>query len=511
MQTVWILGDQLLEKHPALVSADPKNTVVLFVESQRRGGHLKYHQHKLVLLYAAMRHRAEELRRAGWKVDYRKLEETKDFAAGLKAHVREYQPKRILVMEPNDWATSQALPKLAKAIKTPMDPLPTTMFLVGREEFAQWAGEKKSLLMESHYRRMRKKLGILVDEQGQPEGGEWNYDSDNRQTFSQFKKAAPKVSTLPPSPDAKDLVMQEVITLVREHFADHPGEAETFWLPVTRASAKKWLEDFIKTRLEGFGPWEDTMVEGEPHLFHSVLSPLLNIGLLSPSECLEAAVKAYAKGQAPLSSVEGFVRQIIGWREFVNGIYWHRMPAYTRLNGLDAKRPLPEWVWGEEGKETEMNCLSQCVREVRDTGYNHHIQRLMVMGNYFLLSGSDPAEVLNWYNSMYVDAYDWVMAANVMGMILYADEGYLATKPYAAGSGYINKMSNYCKGCRYQPSVKTGEKACPFNYLYWNFYGEHAERFAGNHRVAFMVKQWQKKSPAEQEAIRTQAAAFLAG
>ncbi len=511
MTTVWILGDQLLEDHPALAEADPKETVVLFVESQRRGGHLKYHQHKLVLIYAAMRHRAKELRQADWTVDYRSLEKTKDFTAGLKAHLKEYEPERIVLMEPNDWATTQALPKLEKAIKVPMETVPTTMFLVGRGEFAQWAGEKKSLLMESHYRRMRKKLGLLVDENGEPEGGEWNYDSENRQTFSQFKKVAPQVPVLPTSPEADDSDLQDVIGLVAKHFADHPGKAENFWLPVTRASARKWLDSFIKTRLEGFGPWEDTMVEGEPKLFHSVLSPLLNIGLLTPLECVQAAVEAYRKGRAPLSSVEGFVRQIIGWREFVNGIYWHRMPGYTHLNGLGAKRPLPEWVWGEEGKETEMNCLRQSVREVRDSGYNHHIQRLMVLGNYFLLSGTDTAEVLDWYNSMYVDAYDWVMAANVIGMILYADDGYLATKPYAAGSGYINKMSNYCKGCRYKPSVKTGEEACPFNYLYWNFYGEHLARFSKNHRVAFMVKQWEKKSAAEQAAIREQAAAFLAG
>jgi len=507
MRTVWILGDQLVPDHPALAEADLQETVVLFIESRRRGSHLRYHQQKLVLLYAAMRHRAEELREQGWTVDYRRMEDTESFSDGLKAHVREHRPERITVMQPNDYAATKALPPLAKAAGVSIDTVPTTMFLCGREEFAEWAEDKDHLLMEHHYRRMRRKLGLLMDADGKPEGGSWNYDADNRNTFAQYKKA--DVEPPPLTDKQGDAITREVITEVAKHFADHPGRAEDFWLPVHRRGAQRWLRRFIKERLEGFGPWEDTMVEGEPHLWHSVLSPLLNIGLLTPAECVEAAVAAFDDGNAPLSSVEGFVRQIIGWREFVNGIYWLRMPGYTKLNGLDAKRPLPEWAWGREGEETDMNCLHQCVRQVRDTGYNHHIQRLMVLGNYFLLAGIRPDEALRWFNEMYVDAYDWVMAANVIGMALHADGGYMATKPYAAGSGYINRMSNYCEGCRYKPSKKTGEGACPFNYLYWDFYARHEKRFAGNHRVGMMLKTWKRKSPEEQKAIRRQAKEFL--
>jgi deoxyribodipyrimidine photolyase-related protein len=241
-------------------------------------------------------------------------------------------------------------------------------------------------------------------------------------------------------------------------------------------------------------------------IFHSVLTPMLNIGLLSPRECVDAAVAAYDKGHAPLASVEGFVRQIIGWREFINGVYWHRMPGYEDLNALQAERPLPQWIYTGE---TEMNCLRQVIHQVVETGYNHHIQRLMVLGNFFLLGGFSPRAVLRWYLEMYVDAHDWVMAANVIGMVLHADGGYMATKPYAAGAGYINKMSNYCSGCRYRPDKRTGPDACPFNYLYWNFFATHQKRFTHNPRVGMMIKTWGKKPAAEQSEIRGQASDFL--
>jgi len=269
----------------------------------------------------------------------------------------------------------------------------------------------------------------------------------------------------------------------------------------------RWLESFVATRLAGFGPWEDLMVEGEALLFHSVISPLINLGLLTPRECIEQAIAAYARGAAPLNSVEGFVRQIAGWREFINGVYWLKMPEYAGVNGLDAQRPLPDFFYTGE---TDMNCLRQCVTQVKATGFNHHIQRLMVLGNFLLLGGVRPAEALRWYLEMYVDAHDWVMAANVLGMVLHADGGFMATKPYAAGSGYISRMSNYCDGCRYQPKLKTGPEACPFNYLYWDFYARHEKRFARNPRIGMALKKLAKKSPAERQAIRASAEEFWA-
>jgi deoxyribodipyrimidine photolyase-related protein len=502
MITVWLLGDHLLPSHPALVRADRATTIILFIEAKARSQHLRYHQQKLVLLYSAMRHRAAELRADGWQVDYRAEEET--FSEALRAHVSAFAPQSLWIMEPNDYRMAQALPALAQDAGVPFEVLPNTQFLVSRADFKEWASSGKRLLMETHYRKQRLRLGILLDEHGEPEGGSWNLDEENRQTHQAYRQAKVRPPALPQ--EVPDEITQAVMTKVARDFSDHPGKAKDFWLPVTRARALVWLKDFIEKRLSQFGPREDVMVQGEPTLFHAVLSPLLNLGLLLPLECVRAAEQAYREGTAPLNSVEGFIRQIIGWREFVNGIYWTQMPGYTELNHLGATRPLPAWAYTGD---TEMNCVRTCLRQVIDTGYNHHIQRLMILGNYFLLGGYAPAEVLRWYNEMYVDAYDWVMAANVIGMILHADGGLMATKPYAAGAAYINKMSDYCATCRYQPTVKTGPQACPFNYLYWNFYGTHAPRFAKNPRVAMMVSSWQKKSFAEQQEIQKAAQQFL--
>jgi len=502
MRVVWILGDQLHEEHPALARADRRTDRVLFVESRKRSEQVRYHQLKLVLVFSAMRHRAEALRKEGWTVDY--LEGTSSFAEALQDYVRQHRPHSFLVQEPGQYNFRQAMPALSRQLGVPFEILPTNQFLVAESEFREWAGAGKKLLMENHYRRVRKKLGILVEADGGPTGGAWNYDSENRETHAAFAKSRPAIPAAPAT--TPDGTTREVMDLVKMEFAHHPGDAERFWLAVTRKEARKWLDHFVAQRLSHFGPWEDLMTQEEPVLFHSVLSPLLNIGLLTPAECVDAAVAAYQSGSAPLASVEGFVRQIIGWREFINGIYWHRMPGYTDLNGLGAERGLPAWFYTGD---TEMNCLRQVIRQVVDTGYNHHIQRLMVLGNFFLLAGIAPSAVLRWFTEMYVDAHDWVMAANVIGMILHADGGYMATKPYAAGAGYIHRMSNYCEGCRYKPDQRTGPDACPFNYLYWNFYATHEERFAKNPRVGMMIKTWQKKSEAEQKALRKQSETFL--
>jgi deoxyribodipyrimidine photolyase-related protein len=456
----------------------------------------------MVLILSAMRQRGEALRKQGWTVDY--IELTGGFAEGLRDYVHQHRPSSILIQEPSQYNFRQALPALSRRLGIPIEVLPTNQFLVSESEFRAWAGESKRLLMENHYRRVRKKYGILIESDGQPTGGAWNFDSANRETFKAFSRrritiqAAPRVRP--------DEITRQVIGLVKREFRHHPGNADHFWLAVTREEALNWLSNFITRRLSHFGPWEDVMAQNEPTLFHSVLSPLLNIGLLTPKECVDAAVTAYRSGLAPLASAEGFVRQIIGWREFINGVYWHRMPGYDKLNELEAHRDLPEWVYTAE---TEMNCLQQVIQQVIESGYNHHIQRLMVLGNFFLLAGIEPSAVLRWYTEMYVDAHDWVMAANVIGMILHADGGYMATKPYAAGAGYIQKMSNYCAGCRYKPDLRTGPDACPFNYLYWNFYATHEKRFAKNPRVGMMIKTWRNKPEAEKRIIRKQSESFL--
>jgi deoxyribodipyrimidine photolyase-related protein len=396
------------------------------------------------------------------------------------------------------------LPSLARKLGVRIEALPTNQFLVPQADFARWAGTKAHLLMENHYRRVRGELGILMERNGTPAGGAWNFDAENRLTHKAFVKTGPK----PPAParPKHDAITRQVIAMVKRQFADHPGDASEFWLPATRGEAQAWLRTFVADRLEHFGPWEDMMAEGEPTLFHSVLSPALNIGLLTPRECIDAAEDAYRRGRAPIASVEGFVRQIAGWREFINGVYWHRMPGYEELNELDAQRPLPKWIYTGE---TEMNCLRQVIAQVVKTAYNHHIQRLMVLGNFFLLGGFQPGAVYRWYLEMYADAHDWVMAANVIGMVLHADGGYMATKPYAAGAGYISKMSNYCAGCRYRPDQRTGPDACPFNYLYWSFFARHETRFARNPRVGMMIKTWRGKPAAEQKELRRLADEFL--
>ena len=503
-RTIWVLGDQLGPDNAALAGARKKDDVLFMVESPKALGKLAYHQQRLVLLLSAARHFAEEKRQEGWKVDYHALEEGGAWETALSAHVKNFKPERILVAQPNNYDEQQAVEKLAK--KFPIEILPTRQFLVPRADFIDWAKGKKSLLMETHYRRVRQEFGFLMQPDGQPVGGRWNFDEENRKTFRDWVKAGrPRADIAPVKPDK---ITREVIALVEKKFPKNPGRAADFWLPVDRVGALRWLDDFITTRLAGFGPWEDLMVQDDQLLFHSVISPTINLGLLTPRECIEKAIEAYESGKAPLASVEGFVRQIAGWREFINGVYWLKMPEYVEVNGLGAERALPDFFYTGE---TDLNCLRQTIGQVRATGFNHHIQRLMVLGNFLLLAGIKPQEALRWFLEMYVDAHDWVMAANVLGMVLHADGGFMATKPYAAGSGYISRMSNYCEGCRYKTEVKTGPEACPFNYLYWDFYGRHDARFAKNPRVGMALKTLKKKTPAERKAIADSARDFLRG
>ena len=502
MHSIWIIGDQLSLTNSALVAANKKTDVVLIIESRNRGNFLKYHKKRLVLVYSGMRHFAETLRTEGWQVDHYPMEDTADYEAGIQNHLAKFPKTSIRLAEPNDWPTAEVVRKLGK--KYPITTVPTAQFLLSRADFASWAGDKKHLVMENHYHRMREKTGYLMSD-GKPEGGQWNLDHDNRKTYRDWVKdgqpTPPARKIFPP-----DAMTQKVMEAIEREFPDHPGSIAHFNYPVTRSDALLALKDFIDHRLGQFGDYEDLMVEGQATFFHSVLTPPLNLGLITPAECVEAAIEAYKNGRAPLNSVEGFTRQIIGWREFINGVYWHQMPDYKLVNALGAERPLPEFFY--TGK-TDLRCLQQTLSQTIDLGYNHHIQRLMVLGNFFLLTGIRPDESLRWFLEMYVDAWDWVMAANVLGMVLYADGGYMATKPYAAGSGYISKMSNHCQNCRYKPEIKTGPQACPFNYLYWNFFDQHMDRFEKNMRVAMPVRSWKKKTPTEQKAVRDSAKAFL--
>jgi deoxyribodipyrimidine photolyase-related protein len=506
MRLIWILGDQLLPTHPLLSSPSP-DLLVGMIESTHRGSHLRYHQQKLTLLYSAMRHYSADLKKRKFRTLYHRLTDSPfgtNYSTVLANWIQEHQIREIHLLDPNEYDMFHSLSALSKKLGIPIHTHPSPQFLVPRKDFASWAEGKKHLLMESHYRRLRTERNILIDAKGKPEGGDWNFDDQNRKTYREFAKANPSVPPFPPP--IQDPVVQAVAKDVSRLFSDHPGKGEQLWVPVTRAGALQWLKDFIQKKLAHFGPWEDTMVEGQAVLFHSVLSPLLNLGLLTPQECIEAAEKAYRDGKAPLNSVEGFIRQILGWREFIHGIYWLKMPEYRDVNFLKADRALPRWAYNGE---TDMRCVSQAIHGAIDHAYNHHIQRLMVLGNYFLLGGYDPKAVLRWYTEMYIDAYDWVMAPNVLGMILFADGGFFATKPYAAGAAYQDKMGNHCSSCRFDPKKKEGPDACPFHSLYWNFFGQHAKLFGKNPRIGMMVKIWEKKSSAEQMEIRQNALRFL--
>lgn len=502
---IWILGDQLCVNHPALAAGDRKRDRVLMIESREHGRPLDFHKQKLVLIFAAMRHFAKSLRDDGWQVEYIELKEKQNNSSGLARCLSDHAADEVVLMEPNSFAETQDVRAACDAAGIDVQLLSSVMFVVGRGDFVSWAADKKRLLMENHYRRLRVEFDVLIESDGKPVGGEWNYDSENRKTISQWRSAGP------PSPPRVALAKRDtettaVIADVEKFFSDAPGDAKGFWLPVTREESLKWLDRFIAERLGSFGDFQDLMVSDEPTMFHSLLSPMINIGLLQPMECVNAAVAAWKAGNAPLPAVEGFVRQILGWREFVNGVYWLKMPDYAEVNGLHATRPLPAFFYTAE---TEMNCLACSLRQVIDTGYNHHIQRLMVLGNFLLLAGVRPQDGLKWFTEMYVDAHDWVMAANVLGMALHADGGFMATKPYAGAGAYISKMSDYCKGCRYKPAVKTGADACPFNLLYWAFYDRHQDRFAKNPRTSMMVKSWSGRSAEDRATIVREANAFL--
>ena len=505
-RTVWILADQLSPTNAALLSARKGRDCLLFVESRRAFGKLPYHRHRLMLLLSAMRHYAVEREAEGWEVDYQALPDTADMHSALERHCAARKPAEIVVTRPNNHDEQLTLESLAKKLDRPLRILPGSQFLCSREEFRELSGGKKRLLMEQFYRVMRRRTGLLLEADGKPTGGDWNYDAENRATFREWKKAG---SPLPPKllRPRQDEITQQVAADLERHFPEALGKADDFALPVTRRESLDWLEHFVAERLPRFGTWQDLMVEGEPDLFHSIISPMLNIGLLDPLECAKAAETACRNGKVPLPAAEGFIRQIIGWREFINGVYWLKMPAYAEVNALSAERPLPSFFW--DGK-TDLNCLRQALGEVLRGGFNHHIQRLMVLGNFLLLAGVRPDEALGWFNAMYVDAHDWVMAANLLGMALHADGGFMATKPYAAGGAYIERMSNYCECCPYSPGIKSGPGACPFNLLYWNFYETHRERFASNPRTAMMVRSWMKRTPEDRSLVVTEAEAWLA-
>lgn len=497
-----VLGDQLSHSISSLENCDKDNDTILMCEVWDEATYVRHHKKKIAFLFSAMRHFAEELKDKGYTVHYTKLDDENNagsFKGEVERALKTENFDRVIVTHPGEYRVLKVMQSWEKDFNIPVEIREDTRFLCSPYDFAKWAEGRKQLRMEYFYREMRKKYRILMNGDD-PEGGEWNYDSENR------KPPAEGLDVPEPYTAQTDSITREVIDLVKERFADHFGDLEPFYFAVTRDQALYALDKFIEERLSNFGDYQDAMVQGEPWMYHSHLGFYLNCGLLLPKECIRAAEKAYYDGDAPLNAVEGFIRQILGWREYIRGIYWLKMPEYATENFLEAKRPLPDFYWTGE---TKMNCLRQCVLETKENAYAHHIQRLMVLGNFALIAGLDPAEVNEWYLIVYADAYEWVELPNVSGMILFADGGYLGSKPYAAGGVYINKMSNYCKNCSYSVTKKNGEKACPFNYLYWDFLVRNRDKVGKNHRLGMIYKSYDRMDDNKKAAIKHDAERFL--
>jgi deoxyribodipyrimidine photolyase-related protein len=499
---IVILGDQLSINISSLAAGDPAHDRVLMAELHDEATYVRHHKKKLAFLFSAMRHFAKELRAAGWTVDYVALDSPDNqgnFTAQVGHAITANLPERIIVTDAGEWRVSQILNGWQAAFGIPVAFLPDTRFIASIPEFLNWADGRKQLRMEYFYRDMRRKTGLLMDGD-KPVGGKWNYDADNR------KAASTSLFMPTPMQTAPDTMTQDVLTLVAGRFDNHFGDLEPFWYAVTREGAQAAFTAFVRAALPHFGDYQDAMLVGEPFLYHSLIAQYLNCGLLDPiTICLEVEA-AYRSGKVPLNAAEGYIRQVIGWREYVRGIYWLKMPGYERSNFFDHNRPLPDFYWTAD---TDMACIRAAVTQTKEQAYAHHIQRLMVTGNFAMLAGVDPHELHEWYLSVYADAYEWVELPNTLGMSQFADGGLLASKPYAASGAYINRMSNYCGGCVYDVKQRTGPKACPFNALYWDFLSRHRDKLASNPRIGQMIRTYDKFADDERARIMASAAAFL--
>ena len=453
-----------------------------------------------------MRHFAQALREAGRPLHYTRLDDPGNrgtLAAELADAIIRLKPAQLVMTAPGDWRVWQAMKDVAQAAGLPLDVRDDRHFYTTVRDFRAHAEGRKQLRLEYFYRELRQRFQVLLDD-GKPAGGAWNFDADNRESFG---KAGPGALP-PPARFVPDAITQDVIALVNTRFADHPGTLDSFAWPVTRAQALAALADFVTHKLANFGPYEDALWPGEPWLYHSQLSVVMNLKLLHPRECVEAAEAAYRAGRAPLASVEGFIRQILGWREYVRGIYWTQMPGYVDRNALDAHEPLPAFYWTGQ---TDMACLRDAIGQTLTHGYAHHIQRLMVTGLYALLLGVDPKAVHGWYLGVYVDAVEWVELPNSLGMSQFGDGGLMASKPYIASGKYIDRMSPHCKGCRYDPAQREGERACPYTTLYWDFLMRHEAMLAKNPRTVMQVKNLTRLTDAQKQAITDRAGEIRRG
>ena len=497
---VLILGDQLSPHLSSLAHAP--EAPVLMAELADEAGYVRHHQQKIALIFSAMRHFADQLQQAGRNVTYLRYGEEADmasFADAVGLMIERLKVNRLIVTEPGEWRLHEEMQSWSDKFGMAVDILPDDRFLADHDEFADWARGKKQLRMEFFYREMRRKTGLLMNG-SEPLGGQWNYDADNRKKLPKGHQTPPRLAFAP------DAMTEDVLALVAQHFGNHIGTLDGFAWPVTAAEAEKQFQHWLDFCLPHFGDYQDAMKSGEVFLYHGLVGAAINLGLLDPLAVCREAEARYHSGQAPLNAVEGFIRQILGWREFIRGLYWLKMPDYADSNYFAHDRKLPDFYYSGE---TEMNCMREAIAATREHAYAHHIQRLMVTGNFALLAGLDPAGVNQWYLEVYADAFEWVQLPNTQGMALFADGGVVGSKPYAASGAYINRMSDYCGSCRYQVKQAHGEDACPFNYLYWDFMIRHRDKLGNNPRMGMVYRNLDKMDDDKRDGVTASAQAFL--
>ena len=506
---VLVLGDQLSHDSPALQGLEPGRDAVLMIEAPGEATQVWSHRARIALFLSAMRHFRDELRERGFTVHHVALGDSvcADLPGRLREQLQALRPQTLRLLEAGEWRLQQAIAAVALEAEVALRVLDDTHFMCSRAGFTRWSAKyARQLRMEFFYREMRREHRVLLDADGQPEGGQWNFDADNRKAYP---KAGPG---LIPSAEAfePDAITRQVFDEVAQRFPDHPGSLARFAWPVTRAQALLALQTFVEARLPQFGDHQDAMWTATPFGWHSLLSTSLNLHLLDPREVIAAAEAAYRAGHAPLAAVEGFIRQVLGWREFIRGVYWLDMPGMAQANHLKHTRALPAWYWTGD---TQMACARDAIGQTLEYGYAHHIQRLMVTGLFALLAEVEPTQVSDWYLAVYVDAVEWAELPNVIGMALYADGGRFTSKPYVASGAYIQRMSNHCERCRYAPTpkdvAKTGKPACPFTVLYWNFLDKHEAELAANPRTALMAKNVARLSSDNRARLRADAQALL--
>ena len=510
---VFILGDQLSLDISSLNGFDPKNDAVLMVEVNEEANYVSHHQKKLVLIFSAMRNFANHLAEIGYKVFYTKIddqENTHNFILELERFIKKYHPKKVVITEPSEYRVLKMFDNFFSKNLSDFEIVNDSRFIASHHEFAIYAKGKKQLLMENFYHLMRKKTGLLMEKSAdkktlKPILGKWNFDRENRNPMPK-NIIPPKLSKINHSEISRQIIA-DVIEMVNKKFPKNFGDTKNFIYAINSSEAQTQFLDFIENRLANFGTYQDAMREDLEFGFHSIISAYINIGLLDPLQCCKQVEEAYHQGKCDIASAEGFIRQIIGWREYIRGIYWYFMPDYKELNYFNAQKNLPEFYWDSD--KTQMNCLKNVIKQTYDNAYSHHIQRLMITGNFALLCGISPAQINDWYLAVYIDAFEWVELPNTQGMAIYADGGIVASKPYCASGNYINKMSNFCKNCFYDVKKTTGDKACPFNYLYWNFLITNQDKLKNNPRLFYPYANLTRKSKEEIDVIKESAEVFF--